>query len=303
MKKLILSVLAIAAMTSCTKSSVEDLDPNAPVEIKFGAGINMMSRAAIESNGNLPTTTVTGIQILRGTDGSTPAFATVSNVATTADLKIDGNFENISNSQYYESKTDAANFIAYYPAGTLTAGKVEFTIDGTTDIIAAPKASTTYSTTPSSVDFTFNHKLARLKLVVKAENQSAIDFYGDLENAKIEVPSKLEMTIDANGTTGALTANATPTNITLDFATVALNTNETPAGKDFIILPTVAPSAIKLTFAKVEEKSYDITGLVLEAGKITTLTVTVNATGIDFTSKITNWTNGGTNGETTVGGN
>ena len=31
MKKLILSILAIAAMTSCTKSSDEEIDPNAPV--------------------------------------------------------------------------------------------------------------------------------------------------------------------------------------------------------------------------------------------------------------------------------
>ena len=41
MKKFILSILAIAAMTSCTKSSVEDLDPNAPVEIKLNAGIEV----------------------------------------------------------------------------------------------------------------------------------------------------------------------------------------------------------------------------------------------------------------------
>lgn len=39
MKKFILSILAIAAMTSCTKTSEDDVDPNAPVEIKLNAGI------------------------------------------------------------------------------------------------------------------------------------------------------------------------------------------------------------------------------------------------------------------------
>ena len=37
MKKFILSIFAIAAMTSCTKTSEDDVDPNAPVEIKLNA--------------------------------------------------------------------------------------------------------------------------------------------------------------------------------------------------------------------------------------------------------------------------
>ena len=113
MKKFILSILAIAAMASCTKTSEDDVDPNVPVEIKFGAGIDMLSRAAITTDGSgHPVSNITSIQILRGTDGANPAFNTISDVTTTADLKTDGTFENIINPQYYKSTTDAANFIA-----------------------------------------------------------------------------------------------------------------------------------------------------------------------------------------------
>lgn len=52
MKKMILSLLAIAAMTSCTTTSEDEIDPNAPVEIKLSAGIGTVEaigRAAIPS--------------------------------------------------------------------------------------------------------------------------------------------------------------------------------------------------------------------------------------------------------------
>ena len=226
MKKFILSILAIAAMASCTKTSEDDVDPNVPVEIKFGAGIDMLSRAAITTDGSgHPVSNITSIQILRGTDGANPAFNTISDVTTTADLKTDGTFENIINPQYYKSTTDAANFIAYWPQGLLTSGTVNFTITGEEDIIVAPAIATTYSTTPPTVNFQFAHKLAQLQLKVIAQNESAFSFYGVLESAKINVPSKLDMTIKADGST-ELTANATPTNIDLDFGSVTYSTTD-----------------------------------------------------------------------------
>ena len=50
MKKFILSILAIAAMASCTKTSEDDVDPNAPVEIKLGGSITALSKAAVTDN-------------------------------------------------------------------------------------------------------------------------------------------------------------------------------------------------------------------------------------------------------------
>ena len=303
MKKLILSILAIAAMTSCTKSSDEEIDPNAPVEIRFGAGIDMLSRAAITTDGSgHPTSNITGMQILRGTDGADPAFNTITSVTTTADLKTDGTFENITTPQYNKSTTESANFIAYWPQGLLASGIVNFTITGEEDIIVAPAVTTTYSNTPSTVNFQFAHKLAQLQLKVIAQNESASAFYGALESAKINVPSKLDMTIKADGST-ELAANADPINIDLDFGPITYSTTETSASKNFIILP-VAPTTINLKFANITDaKDYDIKDLALLPGKITTLTITVNATEVNFSSTITEWITGGTDGETNVGGN
>ncbi|WP_099291511.1 MULTISPECIES: fimbrillin family protein [unclassified Butyricimonas] len=301
MKKMIFSLLAIAAMTSCTTTSEDEIDPNAPVEINFGAGINMMSRAIIESNdAGLVTNAITGIQILRGADGATPKFNEVASVTTTGDLQTNGTFTNITTAQYFKSPTEAANFIAYYPAGeTLEAGKVSYTIDGTTDIIIADAVKLPFSTTDKTVNFLFKHKLARLKLVVKAATSEAATFYGNLTAAKINVPTALDMTFDEAGVS-TLDANATPVNADLDFGQVTLATGDgvSPTA-DLMLLPATL-TKINLTFEHVAAKNYTINNLSLVAGNITTLTITVNEIGVEFTSAVSKWETGGTNGTTTV---
>ena len=86
MKKLILSVLAIAAMTSCTKSSVEDLDPNAPVEIKLNAGIevNTISKSV---GAITPQSAVDDVIFVRADETTIPSNWTIATVQS-IDAKI-----------------------------------------------------------------------------------------------------------------------------------------------------------------------------------------------------------------------
>lgn len=290
MKKLVLITLAAMAMASCSQGEDEGLN-NDPMKIHFGAGINVTTKAAIE-----PGAKVDGIQILRGTDGDTPAFNVVSSVTTTGNLATTG-ILTVNDEQHFAANKADANFMAFYPAGTFSAGKVAYTIDGDMDIMAADKATATF--TDPTATFAFQHKLARVKLIVKANDQGAVDVYGNLTVATINVPTALDLTIDADGAT-TIAANATPANTDLSFGTATLSTEGGAAAKELMILPT-APAKIKLQFAnEAAMKEYAITNLVLEAGKITTITATVNAKDVSFTSTIAKWENGGTDGGTTV---
>ena len=66
MKKFILSIFAIAAMTSCTKTSEDDVDPNAPVEIKLNAGIETSVSIGRSAVNNLDEATLGDFVFFKG---------------------------------------------------------------------------------------------------------------------------------------------------------------------------------------------------------------------------------------------
>lgn len=295
MKKLVLITLAAMAMASCSQGEDEGLN-NDPMKIHFGAGINVTTKAAIESGADgLPTKEITDIQILRGTDGENSTFDFTKGVEITGVLATTGALT-VSPDQHFAANKSAANFMAFHPAGAFSAGKVAYTIDGATDIIVADKTTAAFE---SPVQFTFKHKLARVKLVVKAKDQGAADVYGNLTAATISVPTALDLTIAADGTT-TITANATPANAALSFGTATLTTEGGAALNELMILPAVPPTTITLAFEKAAANGYNITGLKLEAGTITTITATVNAKDVSFTSTVEQWKEGGENGETEI---
>lgn len=295
MKKLILMTLAAISLAGCSQDESEELNKDS-MKINFGAGINVTTKVESGADG-LPTSPITGIQILRGTDGANPEFNVVSAIATAGDLAINGTLT-VATAQYFAINKVDANFMAFYPAGSFTTGKVAYTIDGSTDIIVSDMAKATKEN--ATAQFAFKHKLARVKLIVKASDANAATIYGDLTVATINVPTALDLMINANGTS-TIAANSTPIAADLSFGTATLTTEGGIATKELMILPT-SPSEIKLQFANEANgpKSYTITGLSLVAGRVTTITATVNAKNVSFTSTIEQWVDGGNNGGTVV---
>ncbi|MDD4065339.1 MAG: hypothetical protein PHD16_07540, partial [Bacteroidales bacterium] len=103
MKKIILATLALIVFAGCVKDlPYEDL----PVPIQFNAGLSAVSantRAPIVSDVNgHPTSSITGIQILRAADvASSPDWTVVNSVAATATVGTDGSVSSVSSAQYY----------------------------------------------------------------------------------------------------------------------------------------------------------------------------------------------------------
>ena len=117
MKNLILSMLAMAAMVSCTNENdpIDEVNPtgNNKVEIKLTAGVlKAETRAAVTGN-NLE-----GVQILRK-DGKDDT----GNWNTPFSVNITDATSNIftGNAQYYSPNGEEHTYFAgYYPAGTLS---------------------------------------------------------------------------------------------------------------------------------------------------------------------------------------
>lgn len=303
MKKLILSLLAIAAMTSCTKSSEEEVDPNAPVEIKLSAGVlEAQARSAIETNA------ITGISILRkdGTDNKTDWGTSVKTI------KIEDASSNIfdTEKEYYDPNTSIhAYFMGYYPAGTISGNGVDQIItfypvlsDCSTDILYSSEVDLGTKETPTAnAKLTFKHKLARINFVfVQGEGYPTGDYIKSIKIKSIGLPKTMKLS------DGSLTFDAA----VADGIEVLKNTDDTK----FTIIPagtsTTATDAamiqpeqiIKLdittnkgTFSDIEVKvggnSINTTDNKIEAGKQYTITITFSGKAASTTGTVEAWGN------------
>lgn len=257
----------------------------------------VLTRAAIESGADgITTLPVAGIQLLRGADGSSPAYNTLAGVTTTATLTAGVMMP--AAVQVFSADGTAANFLAYYPAGAYTAGsganpsKVVWDIDGVNDDIIVSSAISkgyTYSSTGSNtINFVFNHQLARVKLSIVATDQAGVNVYGNLTSAVITIPTKVEMSVAANGATSFASTSVNDNTAewaTLDFGaltlqapSVGLPDASTVSSKEFMIFPASATKGgvITLTFEHIGAKEYAISDLELIAGKITYIVATIS---------------------------
>lgn len=290
MKKFTIMILAVAAMVGCSKEVMDS--PSVKNSIQFGGNVDLQTKAEVTDLDGLE------FSILRAADGTTFDFSTVTTTikgtgGTSGAIAVDPG-------QFFNANQEAANFMAYYPTGIPVAGVVPFTIDGSTDIIVAPAVAVAYASSNATCALTFAHKLSQLVLKVKAADANAVTTFGNLSSATINASTKLDMTISAGGTV-SLAANATPVASDIDFGTATLATDAAAAANKLMILSTEAPTKIKLKFAKqTAAVEYTISKLVLAAGKTTTITATVSVSGITFTSTVTPWASGGTDGDVTV---
>lgn len=168
MKKLIFSMLAMAAMVSCSNEGdpINEINPpvdGEKVEIKLNAGVvGVETKAAIETwdaEG-------TKVQFAYGVDGIN--FTTAWNAIINSSNVVAFKAENFTDPEahYYDSNIDVkTHLIGFYPnsaATTITNNQVPFTITGKEDIMATEKKVGDRSNMISG-SFTFQHLLAQLK--------------------------------------------------------------------------------------------------------------------------------------------
>lgn len=173
MKKMIFSLLAIAAMTSCTTTSEDEIDPNAPVEIKMNVGIEAIARSAIEGtsftedNNDL-------FRIIAFNGSEKPSDFSSTPYIKNESVKISSGNLAFNTPQYYPNNGDNLYFYTYTSEGLTDPSDyasnsisptVSYTITGQEDIMTAIEETGSNKTSNTDLSLTFSHQLMRVKFL------------------------------------------------------------------------------------------------------------------------------------------
>lgn len=234
MKKLMISMLAMAAMVSCTNEiegpDQPQVNQNEPVEIKLNAGVGTITTKAPVNDLATPLNILfwrpadateaawgTGSSLFAKTAAASGVITFYTDAARTTEAK-----------QYYNADATKKSWLAGCYLGTATDptmqnGVVEFTIDGQNDVMATDGASGIKTDGNGFSDFTFNHQLSKLKFTV------AIKAGDDATKIKEVFGKVTEVAISEQNTDLKLTLAATP----------SLELSATPKIGQFTITPSL----------------------------------------------------------------
>lgn len=309
MKKIITTYLVLA-LTGCSASN-DEVDygtENTATAIRFATGMapTISSRSAImPGNSGLITEDVAGVQLLRD-DNLTPFTSGITASVTEATIKTENedgkNLMSLNDNQYFKLDHSDAHFMAYYPAGSSPSGGiVNYTIDGSQDIITSNLETARFSN-KREVSFAFSHQLTLVRLQIKAPSDLEAAAFGNLKHASIKVPNQLKLSLN-NSTEFKLEKRAN----TLEELSFLTNNQEVVLKKGPIVIGElmIFPeqfNEITLEFTHKPKESYplnwDVAPNLLKPGMINTITIDLKAFDIQFNASVDSWVAGnGENGE------
>ncbi|WP_455967379.1 fimbrillin family protein [Bacteroides fluxus] len=316
--------LAAAAMTLAACSNDENEIDNGPVEARISAAFGPVTRAVNTDNTWTASTDKIGIMVTHAPTSTTAMTDRYKNVEYTA--QTSGESSNFSAETgkgiFFQDASETVTFAAYYPyqastnAGTLPGtshnGVVEVNTQNNNtaekqvsiDFLFASDA--TASKGKPTVSFSssneFKHKMAQLKLVIKADTDHG---FTDAEAA--DILGSADGTYKLGGLVHAGTFKVTDgtTDVTgnavseWDITKLACSDNKNTKTRTYtlILLPQDKNGA-SLTFtAKIGGQTYTNSATIapkLEAGKQYTYTITLKKKGLTVSGcTIAEWETGG----------
>lgn len=211
-----------------------------------------------------------------------------------------GNFT-YAQQMYYPEDNSTVNFYAVHPyTAGITLGATETWTDFSikpnqhdvvnylkSDLLYASKSN--ISRTKSKVALTFSHKLSKINFTIKSGNH--IDMRELTGIGVINVKPSTQ--IDIN--TGAIKeASGTPIEVISAPSTPAATANSNVTGIETIIIPQTIAAGSKLFKVTIDGVNYYYTNpdaVAFEGGNCYNYVLTINQTGIEVSSTITDWTN------------
>lgn len=287
MKSLALSMLAIASMAAMSSCSSEN-DPvdeviagnQEKVEIKLSAGVvEVGTKAIIEG-----TTPTFNANVIRFDATTTPTEQNWKSVQTEITANVTSGVVGFGVTQYYTAANNAY-FIGYSTAGAtaLSSGVIPYTIDGSQDIICTTVTDAGSNSTPITPTLEFGHKLALIKITVKAENEGASNYWGNLTSIEIKnMPTSLDLDLNK----GTIAANTTPNNKNITFTEGSvvdkIPTSNEDAGNAMVL--AVENPELLIKTANFPDGVNVTTDLKAIASKKNTITLNFKANEISVTS-------------------
>ncbi|WP_099463790.1 fimbrillin family protein [Parabacteroides provencensis] len=297
MKNLILSMLAMAAMVSCTNENDpigEVINNDKPTPVVFGQSISLLTKAPITST-QLASTKI-GIWAQEYT--ATPAWvADNKNFMDDLELTVDGSGAiTYTGTKYYSITPNTKyDFYAYAPKGdasvssnAATAGAaptINLTLGATDQIDLMYASQTGVTKSRNAVALLFKHSLAQIKFKIKKATGASVT---TLTEIKVNANSVGTMAL----TDGKYSSTGTP----IDFTVLTGGSFNIPAN-DFAEITGVKPLMLfpeelgsnSVTFT-IDGTDYQFTPTAtLEAGTTTTISVTVTSAGVEFSQSVEAW--------------
>ena len=284
MKKFILSILAIAAMASCTKTSEDDVDPNVPVEIKLGGSITALSKAAVTTNTFTAQVASSGI-----TNNYTTSLWSGTDAGK---INVNNGSVTFTQTEYYPNDGGTVYMKGFAPQATINAGQVAYTISGKEDIMVTSEISGS-RTDNTNKELTFNHLLTQLKFKLVAEDADAITYWGSITSITVKnVEKDLVLKLNTGELSIATTSNKGDLEVSEEFTSKALTT--TPAENGYImVLPSTTAYVLNIKTAEnTQGVDVTISPVVTVKGTAHEITLTFKISEIASSAKTTPWTTG-----------
>lgn len=244
MKKILLSVFAVAALASCIQN--ETINPQTP--IGFGdAFVNNSTKVIYEGE-----TKVESFKVW-GTYKGTSDWAELYNGATvTRNSKEYGVAWNCDVKRYWAEDCDY-KFYAVVDATSVTADKgvvksISFTANGSNDLLYGYKEEDTHDAIPTLVAFEMNHLLSKISFKFTAHEDLLADYTYKVNSVTVADAFATGVYTVTDGLTGSWTsASGDMADLTLTVPTTPIAASGVVAASGaYVIIPGAAPLKITI---------------------------------------------------------
>lgn len=312
MKKLMISMLAMASMTAMVSCSNEN-DPiddaqDQPVEIKMSAGVlNVVTKTAGVITGTKPALSEVAFYKIDVTGSTAPADWSTG---TEFEASITGTTGAVvfgDTKPYYQA--DAANYsylVGYHPSaltesGTSvdksTKGTIVYATNGNQDILYAGVVNGNKTT--SSLAPTFNHKLAQIIVKIKSDTGGK-EAWGSITKIELkDVKNNLSLDLSDGTLTGTGSSASLEIVRTGNYPDIPAVGSEAVEVGYAMVLPQETQYVLTITSAKgtkdvpinIKANAADPVRKANEtlAGESYTITLTFKSTEIEMTASVTDW--------------
>ena len=246
MKKILLSVFAVAALASCIQN--ETINPQTP--IGFGDAFVNNSTKAIYEGTNL----VNSFQVWGTYKGiSATTWAELYNGSlVTRDSKAYGVAWNCNDKRYWADDCNY-KFYAVVDATSVTAENgvvksINFTANGSNDLLYGYKEENTDEAIPALVAFEMNHLLSKISFKFTAHENLLAGYTYQVNSVKVADAFATGVYTVTDGLTGSWTsATGDMADLTLTVPTTAIAATEAVAASGaYVIIPGAAPLKITI---------------------------------------------------------
>lgn len=303
MKKIFISLLTAAALVGCSdKDENLVIDDNRPVPIELGAGVNMLSRAAIGNGSRIENIGIAGWVAEKDQADYSEApdwhtHLTIESASSTTAQSVVW----LEQQYYAQEATHYTHMKAWHPCGNFTDKKlvdnrVEIDNDGTVDVLMANIIKGSKSD-KASTPLQFKHMTSQIKFKVQAG--TGLDKGTTINKIVIkdaQFPKGFDISKAFSNADAITYSDAADLQIPNVNTAQEITTTAADAGDPVMIRPTNATSFfVDVTTSGTTYENCKVTldgNATLKAGFACTVTLTFGQAGLQLTALVDQWETG-----------